>query len=108
VQQGPLSPFPALASRGSCRRSDISHHFARQPGQTVHPEANIQAIGADVDPLDDQRRNARLLGGEEFVPERIKADQRDLARKDRALAETAALLVLRKKLAAIWGQDEDV
>ena len=29
------------------------------------------------------------------------------ARKDRALAETAALLVLRKKLGAIWGGDED-
>jgi hypothetical protein len=32
--------------------------------------------------------------------------ERDLARKDRALAETAALLVLRKKASAIWG-DED-
>jgi hypothetical protein len=30
-----------------------------------------------------------------------------LHRKDRALAETAALLVLRKKMHAIWGEDED-
>jgi hypothetical protein len=37
---------------------------------------------------------------------RIKGLKRDLARKDRALAETAALLVLRKKTSAIWG-DED-
>jgi hypothetical protein len=29
------------------------------------------------------------------------------ARKDRALAETAALLVLRKKASAIWGGGED-
>jgi hypothetical protein len=30
-----------------------------------------------------------------------------LTRKDRALAETAALLVLQKKAHAIWGGDED-
>ena len=38
---------------------------------------------------------------------RIKELERALARKDRALAETAALLVLGKKAAAIWGGDED-
>jgi hypothetical protein len=32
--------------------------------------------------------------------------QRDLKHKEKALAETAALLVLSKKAAAIWG-DED-
>ena len=32
--------------------------------------------------------------------------QRDVQRKEKALAETAALLVLSKKAAAIWG-DED-
>ena len=37
---------------------------------------------------------------------RIKGLKRDLARTDCALAETAALLVLRKKASAIWG-DED-
>jgi len=33
----------------------------------------------------------------------VKDLERELARKDRALAETAALLVLRKKASAIWG-----
>lgn len=33
--------------------------------------------------------------------------ERDLARKEKALAETAALLVLRKKAQAIWGESED-
>ena len=32
---------------------------------------------------------------------------KDLRRKDAALAETAALLVLRKKAQAIWGDDGD-
>ncbi len=37
----------------------------------------------------------------------IKQLKKELNRKDRALAETAALLVLQKKVNAIWGCDED-
>ena len=38
---------------------------------------------------------------------RIKELEKELKRKDSALAETAALLVLRKKLNAYWGEDEE-
>lgn len=38
---------------------------------------------------------------------RIKALEREVQRKDRALAETAALLVLSKKVAAIFHPGED-
>ena len=38
---------------------------------------------------------------------RVKELECELHRKDKALAETAALLVLRKKLAAVFHQDED-
>ncbi len=38
---------------------------------------------------------------------RIKELERELRRKDKALAETAALLVLSKKLEAIFQQDKD-
>ena len=37
----------------------------------------------------------------------IKRLETDLRRKEKALAETAALLVLRKKANAIWGESED-
>ena len=33
--------------------------------------------------------------------------KKELARKDRALAETTALLVLQKKARLLWGEDED-
>jgi cell division septum initiation protein DivIVA len=36
-----------------------------------------------------------------------KALKKELNRKDKALAETAALLVLQKKVNAIWGTGED-
>jgi transposase-like protein len=37
----------------------------------------------------------------------IKQLEAELRRKDKALAETAALLVLQKKVQAIWGEPED-
>lgn len=42
----------------------------------------------------------------ESVKERKKLE-RELQRKDKALAEAAALLVLSKKANAIWGDPED-
>ena len=41
------------------------------------------------------------------VRHRIKELERDLNRKDKALAETAALLVLSKKLSAIFHEGAD-
>jgi transposase-like protein len=38
---------------------------------------------------------------------RIKELERELRRKDKALAETAALLVLQKKVREIWGDGDD-
>ena len=37
---------------------------------------------------------------------RIRQLERELHRKEKALAETAALMVLRKKADAIWGEPE--
>jgi len=37
----------------------------------------------------------------------IKQLEAELRRKEKALAETAALLVLQKKVQAIWGEPED-
>ena len=53
-------------------------------------------------------KQARTLKDETKADkQRIKSLERDLRHKEKALAETAALLVLRKKAAAIWGEDED-
>ena len=38
---------------------------------------------------------------------RIRELEKELRRKDKALAETAALLVLQKKVQAIWGGEDD-
>jgi len=51
-----------------------------------------------------KRAARRTLSGE---AKRIQELERELARKDRALAETAALLVLKKKAQEIWGDADD-
>jgi len=38
---------------------------------------------------------------------RVKQLERELRRKEKALAETAALLVLKKKVQEIWGDEDD-
>jgi hypothetical protein len=38
---------------------------------------------------------------------RIRQLERELARKEKALAEAAALLILKKKVAALYREDED-
>ena len=42
------------------------------------------------------------------VTDEIKQLKRDLHRKDKALAEVSALLILKKKADLLWGADEDV
>ena len=54
--------------------------------------------------LTDPARGRRAPSAE---AKRIQALERELRRKDAALAETAALLVLKKKAQAIWGDADD-
>ena len=51
----------------------------------------------------DRRREAQELKDHKA---RVRELERELRRKEAALAETAALLTLSKKAAAIWGDEE--
>jgi transposase-like protein len=56
---------------------------------------------------DWQRQStAQIRQAERAAKDQIKQLERELTRKEKALAETAALLVLRKKAQAIWGEPE--
>jgi len=46
-------------------------------------------------------------GASAATNKRIRQLERELARKEKALAEAAALLVLKKKVEALYGEDED-
>lgn len=50
------------------------------------------------------KKNAKKMKAD---AKRIRSLEKDLNRKDKALAETAALLVLKKKVREIWGDEDD-
>lgn len=64
---------------------------------------------ADLTAFREEVREAAVAGmsSKRSSPEtkRIKDLERELKRKEAALAETAALLVLRKKAVALWGEE---
>ena len=75
--------------------------FLRREG--VH-EAQLEqwrkAMVEAVEPSGRAKRSAADV-------KRIRELERELRRKDKALAETAALLALKKKARAIWGDEDD-
>jgi hypothetical protein len=60
----------------------------------------MQANGGIAQQASQMQKNIRQKDRE------IKQLSQELRRKESALAETAALLVLRKKAQAIWGDNE--
>ena len=73
-----------------CRERGVYAHHVRQWKQYF-----INGVTAN------EGRDGKSLKGE------VRELKKELNRKDRALAETAALLVLQKTLSTIWGNDED-
>ena len=53
------------------------------------------------------RPSKKKTKGQKDDAKRIRALEKELRRKDKALAEAAALLVLKKKVHDIWGDEED-
>lgn len=81
--------------------------FLRRKG--VHEaqldEWRAQVTQASVAALQGPSRRERKVASIEA--RRIRDLERELARKEKALAEVAALLVLKKKVQAIWGDEDD-
>ena len=97
--------FAAVIETAAMNETDLAA-YCRQRG--LYAE-QIQAWRTACEQANDWERASTQRLGQATKDEkkRIKALERDLARKEKALAEAAALLVLRKNAAAIWGDGED-
>ena len=97
--------FAAVLETAALNETDLAE-YCRKRG--LYP-AQIATWRAACEQANDWERTsaARLGRATKEEKKRVKDLERELARKDRALAETAALLVLRKKVSAIWGGGED-
>lgn len=71
-------------------------------------EAQLEQWKASVDEaLTNSKPKPKRSKEQRMDKRRIQKLERELRRKDKALAETAALLVLKKKVQEIWGDGDD-
>lgn len=71
----------------------------------VHEAQLVEWRTAAIAGLQGPSRRERKAANVERL--KVRALERELKRKDKALAEAAALLVLKKKAQAIWGDEDD-
>lgn len=94
--------FAAVIETVAMNEVDLSE-YCRQRG--LYPE-QLRVWRAACERANDWERAAAREVARETKEDRkrIQDLERELARKEKALAETAALMVLRKKADAIWGR----
>ena len=97
--------FAAVVETAALNEAELSA-WCRERG--LYPEQVRNWRRACEQANDWDRQQAERLRAERKADrERLKALERELKKKEKALAETAALLVLSKKAEAIWGEGED-
>lgn len=130
VPQTTLSRWLSAASKVA-GMSNTKKSSARRPQDW--PAAQKMAVVLEASTLSDddlgaflrqrglhmaqlEQWRAQMLQGLETTPRRkktspearrLRALEREVLRKDKALAEASALLILKKKAAAIWGDVDD-
>jgi len=70
-------------------------------------ESNLKQWRQEMIGALQNKASGKKISANSTEAKRIRQLERELVRKDKALAETAALLVLKKKAQAIWGDEDD-
>lgn len=96
--------FNAVVETAALSEAELAE-YCRARG--LYPE-QIRRWRASCEQANDRDQDRSQSEQETIKAERKRSKQleRDLKRKESALAETAALLTLRKKAAAIWGEED--
>lgn len=96
--------FAAVLESAAMNEADLSA-YCRERG--LYPDQLRQWREACEHANDwDRQHTQQLKAARRDDQKRLKALERELRLKEKALAETAALLVLSKKAEAIWGTGE--
>jgi transposase len=88
----------ADADLGEFLRKKGLHAAQLEEWRAVVAEAAQAALGARKKPRREQPK---------IDPRRVRELERELHRKDKALAEMAALIALKKKLELLWGDEDE-
>jgi len=97
--------FTVVLETASMNEVELSK-YCRQKGIYAEQVAEWKRNCMEANDRTDAVRKVRSASQKQDK-QRIKQLEKELRHKEKALAETAALLVLRKKYNALWGQDED-
>jgi transposase-like protein len=90
----------ALTETAGLKDAELGEYLRRQGLHSVHLEQWRREIIEAVDGKGSRRQKAE-------DKRRVKELERELRRKEKALAETTALIVLKKKAQLIWGDPEE-
>ncbi|WP_300465538.1 hypothetical protein [Desulfobacula sp.] len=93
----------AIIKTGSMTTEECTA-WCRKTGIFIH---NLDQWKKDAISAMIPKSNKEQIEKDRNFKKEIAALKKDLSRKDKALAETAALLVLKKKAQEIWGEPED-
>lgn len=97
--------FAAVLETAKMSEAEVSE-YCRKRG--MYPEQIAEWRDACEMANEWKKESSReLKDAVDAEKKKIKELERELRRKEKALAETAALLALRKKMEAIWGDGED-
>jgi transposase-like protein len=109
-EQGPegwtsRDKFAAVVETAALSEAELGEYCRRRG---FYPE-QIRAWRAACEQANDwdREQQRRFKEAQQTDQKRLRELERELRRKEKALAEAAALLVLRKKAEAIWGESED-
>jgi hypothetical protein len=101
-------PATPTARRSGADKLALVERAAGLEGEALG--AFVRREGVHLAELEQWRKLAReaLSGTKRMAPSKeLRRVKAELARKQKALAETAALIVLKKKVEAIWGDGDD-
>jgi len=98
----PVEKLRAVVEASQLSEADLGEFLRSKGLHAVHLEEWRAAAELALTSGGKARQRGKPSEGK-----RIKALERELNRKDKALAEVTALLVLKKKLEAIWGDEDE-
>lgn len=97
--------FAAVMESASLNEHEVAE-YCRHKGIFPHQLEQWRKACEDANDW-DKKANIKLKAEQKANRNRIKKLEKELHRKEKALAEAAVLLVLQKKVQAIWGDPED-
>ena len=100
----PQEKLQAVLETGGMPDDKLGEYLRRKGLQEVHLEEwRLLVAKGGLEALQGKVTKARITS----EAKQVRRLQKELQRKDKALAEAAALLVLQKKVQRIWGDEDD-